>query len=163
MDIKNDMEFGQDADPSGRGGPPECGPPGPPGGGPLGGPPGRAALAGPPYRGSLDRGPPGGSSGEDPPDEPQVADIPENIWRWIVYLKRKIGNLEPEAQINKIEIGKSATIAAKAPKKLDNSELEGVKLGGLVTKLQRKLDRLEDLRSDGSDLLPPLESGSDDS
>ena len=67
-----------------------------------------------PKAGYPDRGPPGGPPDGDPPDGPRGVDIPENIWRWIVYLKRKICNLEREAQINKIEIGKSAAVAAKA-------------------------------------------------
>ena len=91
------------------------------------------------------------------------ADIPENIWRWIVYLKRKIWNLEREAHINKIEIGKSAAIATKAQKELDIAKLKAGKLSGVVTKLQRRLDGLEDLGSDGSERPPPLEWGSDDS
>ena len=36
-----------------------------------------------------------------------------------MYLKREIGNLEREAQINRIEINKSAAVATKAQKKLD--------------------------------------------
>ena len=77
-------------------------------------------------------------------------------------LKRKLCNLEREAQIKRIEISKSAAIAAKAQKELDIAILEAEKLSGVVTKLQRRLDWLEDLRSDGSDWPFPLESGSDD-
>ena len=51
----------------------------------------------------------------------------------------------------------------RAQKELDIARFEAGKLSGVVTKLQRWLDRLEDLRSDGSDRLSPLESGSDDS
>ena len=80
-----------------------------------------------------------------------------------MYLKRKIWSLEREAQINTIEIGKSAAVAANAQKELDIAKSEAGKLSGVVTKLQRRLDRMEDLRSDGSDRPPPLESGSDDS
>ena len=46
-------------------------------------------------------------------------DIPEAIWRWILYLKRRIWTFEREAQISKIEISKSAAVATKAQKKLD--------------------------------------------
>ena len=77
-----------------------------------------------------------------------------------MYLKRKIWNLEREAKINKIDIGKTAFVAAKAQKKCDIPKLKAGKLIGVVTKLQERLDRLEDLRSDGSDRPPPLESGS---
>ena len=35
-----------------------------------------------------------------------------------MYLKKKIGNLGREAQINKIQMSKSAAIAAKAQKEL---------------------------------------------
>ena len=114
MDTDNNMGFGPYADPSGSGGAPDGGPPRPPGGGPPGGPLGGGLPGGPPYRGPPERGPPGRTQCGDPPDEPPGVDIPENIWRWIVYLKRKIWNLEREAQINKIEIGKSAAAAAKA-------------------------------------------------
>ena len=80
-----------------------------------------------------------------------------------MYLKRKIWSLEREAQINKIEISKSAAVAAKAQKELDIAKFEAGKLGGVVIQLQRRVDRLEDLESNGSDRPPPLESGSDDS
>ena len=79
------------------------------------------------------------------------------------YLKMKIWNLEREAQINKIEIGKSAAVAAKARKELDIPNSAAGTLSVVVTKLRRRLDRLEDLKSDGSNRPPPLESGSDDS
>ena len=52
------------------------------------------------------------NTGGDPPDEPPGAGIPEVIWRWIVYLKRRICLFEREAQINNIEKGKSAAVAA---------------------------------------------------
>ena len=80
-----------------------------------------------------------------------------------MYLKRKIWNFERKAQINKIEIGKSAAVAAKAQRELDIAKFQAGKLSGVVTKLQRRLDRLEELRYDGSQRPPPLESGSDDS
>ena len=100
---------------------------------------------------------------ETPPDEPPGAGIPEDIWRWIMYLKRRIWELEREARINNIEMGKSAAVAAKAQKELDIAKFEPRKLSGVVTRLQRRLDRLEDLRRDGSDRPPPLESGSGNS
>ena len=96
-------------------------------------------------------------------EEPPGSGILEDIWRWIVYLKRRIWDLEQEMTINKIEIGKSATIAAKAENKLDMAKFEAGKLSSVVTKLQRRVDRLEDLRRDRSIRLPPLESGSNDS
>ena len=80
-----------------------------------------------------------------------------------VDLKRKISILERKAQIKKIEMSMSAAVAAKAQKELDTAEFEAKKLSGVVTKLQRRLDRLEDLRSDESDGPPSLGSGSDDS
>ena len=78
-------------------------------------------------------------------------------------LKRNIWSLEREARINKIEIGKSAAIAPNAKRELDIAKFKAGKLNSMVTKVQTRLDRLEDLRSDGSDRPPPLESGSDDS
>ena len=71
--------------------------------------------------------------------------------------------LEREERINKIEISKSAAVAAKAQKELDIAKLETGKLSGVVTKLYRSPDRLGHLRSHESDRLPPLESGSEDS
>ena len=41
-----------------------------------------------------------------------------------MYLKRKIWNLEREAQINEIEVGKSAALATKAQKELDIAKFE---------------------------------------
>ena len=72
-------------------------------------------------------------------------------------------NLEREAQINGIKITNSASVATKAKNELDIANYEAGKLSGVVTELQRGLDRLENLRSGshGSDRLPPLESGCD--
>ena len=122
-DTNDDMGFGQDADPSGSGGPPDGSPPGPPGGGPPGGPQGAGPPGGPQSRWPPDRGSPGGPPGGDPPNEPPGVEIPENIWRWIFYHKRKIWNLEREAQINKIEIGKSAAVAPKAQRRWTSPRL----------------------------------------
>ena len=87
-----------------------------------------------------------------------------------MYLKSNIWNLEGEAQINKIEIGKSAAVTAKVQKELDIAKFQAGKLSGVVNNLQRRLDRLEDLmcsgsewRSNGSNQPLPLESSSDDS
>ena len=85
------------------------------------------------------------------------------MWGWIGYLERRIWDFECEVQTNKIKIGKSPAVAAKAQKELDIGRFEARVLSGVVTKLQRWLDRLEDLRSDGSDRPAPLESRSDDS
>ena len=161
MDIDDNMEFDPDAGPSSSWGPLDGGLPGPPGGGPPKGPPGREPPARAPYGGRQDRGPPGGPPGGDRPEEPPGANIAEDIWRWIVCLK--IWSWGCEAQINKIKMGKSAAFAAKAQKELDTATFEGRKLSGMVTKLQRGLDRLEDLRSDRSDQPLPLECGFDDS
>ena len=70
--------------------------------------------------------------------------------------------LEREAQINKLEISKIIAGAVKARKELDIAEFGAGKLGGVVTKLQRRQDRLEDLERDGRDQPPSLESGSHD-
>ena len=70
--------------------------------------------------------------------------------------------MEREARISKIEIGRSSAVAAKTQKQLDIPKFKAGKLSGVGTKLRRRLDRLEDLRSDGTDRPPPLESGSDD-
>ena len=86
-----------------------------------------------PKQRASDRGPCGGLPGRDPPDKPPGVDIPENIRRWIVYLKKTIWNLEREAQINKIEIGKRAAAAAKARKDLHIANFEAGKLSGVVT------------------------------
>ena len=80
-----------------------------------------------------------------------------------MYLKRKIWNLEREAQIKKIQIGKSATVGAKEQKESNIAKFQAEKLSSAVTKLQRRLDRLEDLSSDRSDRLPPLQPRSDHS
>ena len=100
---------------------------------------------------------------EIPPDEPPGASIPENIWRWILYLKRRISDLQRKAQINKIESSQIAAVASVARKELDIARLEAGKQSGVVTKLHRRLDRLQELRSNGSDKPPALDSGSDDS
>ena len=163
MDIDDDMEFDRDAVLYSGGGPLDGEPPLPPGGGPPGGPPGGGPPSGPPHRGPADRGPLWGPPGGEPPEEPPGAGIPEDIWRWIMYLKRSILELEREATINKMEIGKSAAVAAKAQKELDIAKFAAWKLSGVVTKLQRRLDRLGDLRRYSSDRAPALESGSADS
>ena len=80
-----------------------------------------------------------------------------------MYLKRKVGNLEREAQINRIEIKKSAAVAMKARKRLVITKYETERLSGVVNKLQTILNSLEDLSSDQSDQPTPLESGSDNS
>ena len=80
-----------------------------------------------------------------------------------MYLKRKIWDLECEAQINKIEINKNAAVATKAQKELDVAKFEARKLSGVVSKVQKRLDTFEDLMSNRSDRLPALDSGSDNS
>ena len=80
-----------------------------------------------------------------------------------MYLKRNIWSLEREAQIAKIQIGRSAAVANKAQKELDIAHFEAGKLSGMLCKPHSRLDRLEDLRSDGSDRPPPLGSSSDNS
>ena len=77
-----------------------------------------------------------------------------------MYLEMKIWNLDREAQINKFVIGKGAAVAAKAEKELEIAKFKAGKLSGVVTKLQRRLDSFQDLRINGSDQPPPLESGS---
>ena len=96
-------------------------------------------------------------------------EILENIRLWIAYLKKKTWKSEREAQIIKIEIGKSAAVAAKAENELDIARFEARQVSGVVTKLQRRLQRSQDLRisgsdrwSNGSDWPPALESDSDD-
>ena len=155
MDIDDHMEFDPEA--------PDGGPPGPPGAGPPIVPLGGGQPSGSPRRVPTDRGPPEGAPGGDPPDVLPGAGIPADMWRWIVYLKRRFWKLEHEAKINKIDIGKSAAVASKNQKELDIAKFEARKLSGVVTKLQRRLDRPEDLRSHGSDRPPPLASGSADS
>ena len=59
-----------------------------------------------------------------------------------MYVKRKIWNLEREAQSNKIETEKTATVTLKAQKELDISKYEAEKLSCVVTELQRMLDIL---------------------
>ena len=72
-------------------------------------------------------------------------------------------NLEGEAQINRIEINKSAAVASKAQKDLDIAKYEAEKLSSVVTELQRRLDRLEHVGSDGTQRPTPLDSVSDES
>ena len=62
-----------------------------------------------------------------------------------------------------MEIGKIAAVTAKAQEEPDIAKFEAGKLSGVVIKLQRRLDRLADLRCATSGRPPPLESGSDDS
>ena len=87
-----------------------------------------------------------------------------------MYLKRKIWNAEREVQINKMENSRSATVATKGQKALKIVTGGAGKLSRVVSELPRRLDRREDLssnisdrRSIGSDRLPPLESGADES
>ena len=94
------MGFGPGAGPSGIGhgprskGPRDGGPPGePPGIGPPAKPPAGGPPGVPPGGNLGDRGPPGGPPGGDPINEPPELGIPENIWRWIVYVNRKIWNV----------------------------------------------------------------------
>ena len=61
-----------------------------------------------------------------------------------------------------LETNKSAAVTTRAGNELDISKYKAWKLNRVVTKLQRSLDRFEDLRSDGSDRPPLLELGSDD-
>ena len=159
MDTADDMGLGPDTDPSGSGGPLDCGPPA------LRGRrlprelPGNGQPGEPPNRGPPDRGPSGGQPGGNPPDKPRGWAIPENIWRWIVFLKRKIWKSEREAQINKMETGKSTAVAANTHKELDIATFEARKLSGMVTKLQRRLDRLEDPRSNRKQPAAPSGAG----
>ena len=125
METDDDMGFGPEATSSGIGH-------GPPRGGPPDGNRPEASQAEDPWkvawisttyratrRGTPSRGPPGGLPGRaPPPDEPPGKDVAVGICRWIVYLQRRIWNLEREAQISKIEIGKSAVVATKAQKEL---------------------------------------------
>ena len=120
-----------------------------------GGPPRGRPGPGPP-----ERGPPRRPPGRDPPDKPLGVNIPENIWQWIVYLRMKIWNLQREAQINKIEISKSAPVATKAQKELDIAKFKAKKLSSVVGEPHRRGNRLEDLRSNGRDRLRPLDWGS---
>ena len=80
-----------------------------------------------------------------------------------MYLKRKICNLESKAQINKMEINKSAVGATKAQNELNITKCEAGRPSGVVANLRSRLDRLQHLTSDGRDRLPPLGSGSADS
>ena len=50
-----------------------------------------------------------------------------------MYLKRKIGNLERKAQINRMEINRSAAAATKAQKELDLVNYQGEKLSSVIT------------------------------
>ena len=80
-----------------------------------------------------------------------------------MHLKRNMSTLEREAQISKFEIGKSDAVATEALNELDIAKFDAGKLAGVLIELQRRLDRLEDVRSNYSDRVPRLESGSDDS
>ena len=135
MDIDNDMEFDLDAVLPSGGRPPYGGRPGSPGGGPLVGPRGGGPPSEPPHREPPDKGPPGGPPGGDPLNELLGPGFPEDIWRCIVYLNRRIWELEREANIKNIEIGKSAAVFAKAEKELDIAKFEARKLSSVVTRL----------------------------
>ena len=58
-------------------------------------------------------------------------------------------------QVNKIVNNKNAVVRAKAQNKLHIARLEAKRLSRLVTELQSRLDRLEELKSAGSDPPPP--------
>ena len=133
---------------------------GPHGGGPPGGPPGGRppGRGGPPGGGPPDGGPPGGPPG--PPDGPPGADVPEGTWRCIVFLRGKIQILERETETSENEAIRIAGVATKAQKEWDIARAEIKLLSGTIKGLQRRLDRPEGIRSDGSDI-PLLESGSD--
>ena len=62
-----------------------------------------------------------------------------------MYLKKKTRDLDREVQISNTETDKRATAASKAPKELDISKTEANELSGMVTELQRRLQRLEGL------------------
>ena len=142
MDTNDNMGFGPEADSSDSGEPLDGGPSGPPGRGPPGVPPGGGPPDGPLNRGPPNRGAPEGPPCGDLPNEPPGAEIPDNIWRWAVYPKMKVCNLERGVQINEIEMGKSAAVAAKPQKEPNIAKFKAWKLSGVVTKLQRRLDRL---------------------
>ena len=59
-----------------------------------------------------------------------------------MYLQGKIRNLEGEGLINKIESSKSAAVAKEAKKEVDIAKFQTKKLSGVVSGLQRRLDRL---------------------
>ena len=59
--------------------------------------------------------------------------------------------------------GRSAALATKAQRELDIAKVEAKKLSSVVSELQRRLDRLEKLQSNGSGWLQPQVSGSNDS
>ena len=164
MDSDDDMDFGYgDPAPAPPGGGPPGGPPGggQPGGTPGGGPSGRVGPpgGGPPGGGPPARGPAGGPPG--PPDGPTGADLPEGTWRWIVFLRRKVQILELEAETSKKEAIKIPGVATKAQKELDIARGGAKQLSTVLKGLQKRLDRLEGIRSDSSDHTP-LELGSDD-
>ena len=79
----------------------------------------------------------------------------------IVFLRGKIQILEREAESSKNEAIRIAGVATKAQKELDIARAEVKQLSGTVRGLQRRVDRLEGIGSDGSDI-PALELGSDD-
>ena len=94
---------------------------------------------------------------EDPMAAQQAETSPVNRRKWTsprASGERKIPNMEREAQTNKIEIGKSAALATKAKKELDIAKFEHRNVSGVVSELQRTLDRLEDLRSNGTTVCP---------
>ena len=80
-----------------------------------------------------------------------------------MYLRRKIGNLDCEAQINRIEINNSTAVATEAQKELDIAKYLAEKLSGVVTDLQRRLDNLEDQGSNGSHRSHALQLGTNNS
>ena len=100
-------------------GSPSGGPSGPPGGRPPGGPPGGGPPGGegPPGPDGPSEGPPGGPPGD--PDLPPGDGVPKAIWRWIVYLRRRVQALEREVDTGKSEMIRITRVAAGAQEELD--------------------------------------------
>ena len=162
MDLDDDMEFDPDAVLSSGGGPLDGGPPGPPGGGPPGGPQGGGLPSGPPNRGPQDR---------DPLEDRQVGTPPTNRREPASPRTFGDGSCTSRGGSRSWSVRRGSTRWRSArvpplpprPRRSWTSPSSSRETSGVVTKLQRRLDMLEDLRSDGSDRPPPLESGSDDS
>ena len=72
-----------------------------------------------------------------------------------MYLKGKMQVLDRKVGIAKSKTNKSAPVAAKAQKDPNIAKRQAKELTSVVSKLQRRLDRLEGLGSAGCDVLPP--------
>ena len=77
--------------------------------------------------------------------------MPEETWKWIVYIHQRIQWLERGVQVTNTQTARSSAVARRCKGELDIAPHETKELSGLVATLQRRLDRLEGWRRGKSD------------